>query len=310
MSQPDINTLNQKFGIAGQLEFAEAAPGMVVARIANKHAQSSIALQGAHIMTFQPAGEQPVIWLSPAAKLAPGKSIRGGAPVCWPWFGAHASESSFAGHGFARTVPWQVVTSEALPDGSTRITFELPPSSIPVAQWPHACRARNIVTVGKSLTVELVTENTGKTAFEIGEALHTYFSISDVDNTRITGLEGCTYLDKVGVAQSRTQQGAIQITSEVDRIYIDTEADCLIEDRGLNRRIRIAKSGSRSTVVWNPWMEKAAKMGDFGSDTGYRGMVCVESANAAENVVSVAAGATHSLRVVYSAERASFAGKN
>ena len=302
MSQTDIATPNRSFGIAGHLEFARDAGGLVIARITNAHAQSSIALQGAHIMTFQPKGEQPVIWLSPAAKLVQGKSIRGGVPVCWPWFGAHASEPTFPGHGFARTVPWQVVASKALPDGSTCITFELPQSYIPAAQWPHACRVRLVATVGKTLTVELITENTGNTAFEIGEALHAYFTICDVDSMRITGLEGCTYLDKVGVAQSRAQQDAIQITSEVDRIYIDTETDCLIEDRGFKRRIRIAKKGSRSTVVWNPWIEKSAKMGDFGNDTGYRGMVCVESANAAGNVVTVAPGATHSLRVVYSTE--------
>ena len=303
MSQLDISTCNKKFGIAGQLEFVQDAGGLVIARIANKHAQASIALQGAHVMTFQPVGEQPVIWLSPAAKLVQGKSIRGGVPICWPWFGPHASDSSFPGHGFARTVPWEVVASEALPDGSTRITFELPQSSIPSAQWPHACRARNIVTVGKALSVELATENTGKAAFDIGEALHTYFAIGDVGDMCITGLEGCTYIDKVGVAQSRTQQGAIQITSEVDRIYIDTEADCLIEDQVQKRRIRIAKKGSRSTVVWNPWVEKAAKMGDFGSDTGYRGMVCVESANAASNVINVAPGTAHSMCVVYSIDK-------
>lgn len=302
MSQSDIAALNQQFAIAGQLEFILDAGGLVIARINNAHAQSDIALQGAHIMTFQPHGQQPLIWLSPAAKLVPGKSIRGGVPICWPWFGAHASNPAFPGHGFARTVPWHVLASEALADGSTRIILDLPHSSIPVAQWPHACRARLAVTVGKSLTVELTTENTGDSAFDISEALHTYFTISDVDNVRITGMEGCTYLDKVGAAQSRTQQGAIQITSEVDRIYVDTDADCLIEDSGFGRRIRIAKSGSRSNVVWNPWIEKSAKMGDFGSDTGYRGMLCVESANAASNVVTVVAGASHSLRVVYSTE--------
>jgi len=303
MSQSDITTLNINFGIAGQLEFVQDAGGLIIARIANSHAESSIALQGAHIMTFQPNGEELVVWLSPAAKLVQGKSIRGGVPICWPWFGAHASEPTFPAHGFARTAPWQVAASEALPDGCTRITFELPQSSIPSAQWPHSCRARLVVTVGKTLTVELITDNTGNTAFEIGEALHTYFTISDVDALRITGMEGCTYLDKVGVSQTRTQQGAIQIASEVDRIYLDTEADCLIEDKGFKRLIRIAKSGSRSKVVWNPWIEKSAKMGDFGSDTGYRGMVCVESANAASNVVTLAPGATHSLRVVYSVEK-------
>lgn len=302
MNTADITALNRRFAIAGQLEFELDAGGLVIVRISNTHAQAAIALQGAHVMTFQPKGAQPVIWLSPAAKLAPGKSIRGGVPVCWPWFGAHATDSSFPAHGFARAVPWQMAESEALPDGSTRITFELPQGSIPPAQWPHACRVRNIVTVGRSLTVELVTGNTGGAAFEIGEALHTYFAISDVDKVRISGLDGCAYLDKVGDWQCKTQQGDVTITSEVDRLYVNTETDCLIEDRSLQRRIRIAKSGSRSTVVWNPWIEKAAKMGDFGSDTGYRGMLCVESANAAENVVSVAPGAIHTLRVEYSIE--------
>jgi glucose-6-phosphate 1-epimerase len=303
MSQPDATELNQNFGIASTLLFEQDAGGLVVARISNAHAQAAIALQGAHVMTFQPAGEQPVIWLSPAARLLPGKSIRGGVPICWPWFGAHANEPSFPGHGFARTVPWQVVESAALADGSTRITFELPQNAIPAAQWPHACRARLTVTVGKTLAVELTTENSGAAPFTIGEALHTYFAISDVEQMRISGMDGCTYLDKVGIAATRVQEGDIRIASEVDRIYLDTEADCLIEDAGWNRRIRIAKSGSRSNVVWSPWIEKSAKMGDFGSPTGYRGMVCVESANAAANVVAVAPGATHTLRVEYRVEK-------
>jgi len=302
LSQPDTVILNQKFALAGQLEFTAEANGLMVARITNSHARSAIALQGAHVMSFQPSGEQPVIWMSPAAQLAPGKSMRGGVPVCWPWFGAHATESNFPAHGFARTVSWQIAASEALPDGGTRITLELPQGAIPSAQWSHACNVRLVVTVGKTLALELITENTGNAVFEISEALHTYFAISDVDNISITGLEGCAYLDKVEGFRRKTQSGAITIASEVDRVYINTEADCLIEDRGLKRRIRIAKRGSRSTVVWNPWIEKTIKMGDLGSDTGYRGMLCVESANAAENVVSIAPGTTHSLCVEYSTE--------
>lgn len=297
-----LATLNQTFAIAGQVAFVEAAPGMMVANISNAHATASIALQGAHLMTYQATGEQPIIWLSPVAKLVPGKSIRGGVPICWPWFGAHSSDSSFSGHGFARTVPWDVTATETLADGSTRITFEMLKSAMPAAQWPHACRVRNIITVGKKLTMELVTDNTGDAAFELGEALHTYFVVSDLDNMEIHGLDGCTYHDKVGVSTLRKQHGAIVINSEVDRIYVDTESDCLIRDTGAKRNIRIAKRGSLATVVWNPWVEKAAKMGDFGSDTGYRNMVCVESVNAADNVVTVAAGSSHSLWVQYSSE--------
>jgi D-hexose-6-phosphate mutarotase len=158
------------------------------------------------------------------------------------------------------------------------------------------------VTLGKTLRLDLITRNTGSEAFVLGEALHTYFHISDVAQMTIRGLENCDYLDKVGEPARRTQQGGIVIESEVDRVYVNTAADCVIEDRGLNRAIRIAKTGSLSTVVWNPWTEKANKMGDFG-EHGYRGMVCVESANAFDNLVSVAAGATHCLSVEYSVEK-------
>ena len=303
MSQSDIAALNKKFAIAGQLEFEQDAGGLVIARIKNAHAQASIALQGAHIMTYQVQGEEPLIWLSPAAKLVPGKSIRGGVPICWPWFGAHIVEDKFPSHGFARTVPWEVAATEQQADGSTCITLELPMSSIPSAQWPYLCRTRLKATIGKTLKVELSTENTGNEEFDITEALHTYFVISEVDTVRILGLEGKTYMEKVGEAQiKKDNEPALHITSEVDRIYINTRGECQIEDGGLKRRIRVAKSGSHSTVVWNPWLEKAAKMGDFGSATGYRGMLCVESANADCNLVNLTPGASHTLLVEYSSE--------
>ncbi|MBI5918781.1 MAG: D-hexose-6-phosphate mutarotase [Nitrosomonadales bacterium] len=275
---------------------------MIVAQINNEQASASIALQGAHLMTFQARDQQPLIWMSPAAKLVPGKSIRGGVPVCWPWFGAHASEAGFPAHGFARTVGWKVVDARPLVGGETFIAFELPQTAIPQAQWPHPCRVRLNITVGAVLEMALVTENTGDAAFPLGEALHTYFPISDVDNVCVSGLDGVAYRDKVTGMDLKQQSGDIGFPSEVDRVYLDTEASCDIVDTGANRRIRVAKSGSRSTVVWNPWIEKATKMGDFGSDTGYRTMLCVESANAAENVLTLAPGESHTLSVTYSNE--------
>lgn len=296
-----LTELNQRFAINNHVQFKEIADGFVIAEVSNQHANSNIALQGAHIATWQPRGQEPVIWLSPFAKFAAGKSIRGGVPICWPWFGAHANDAKLPGHGFARTVPWEVLETKALEDGSTFLRFGLIESDSTRAQWPHASSAQLEVTVGKSLRVELVTQNTGKEAFVLGEALHTYFTISDVAKMMIKGLEGTDYLDKVGEPARRKQDGGIVIESEVDRVYVDTEADCVIEDKGLNRAIRIAKTGSRSTVVWNPWTEKANKMGDFG-DHGYRGMLCVESANAFDNLVTVQPGETHRLVVEYSVE--------
>ena len=297
-----LNLLNQQHAIENHVQLREIADGVIVAEVANAHAISNIVLQGAHVATFQPRGEEPVIWLSPNAKFAPGKSIRGGVPVCWPWFGPHQTDSKLPGHGFARTVPWELLETKALEDGSTFLRFGLIENDTTRAQWPHPSTAQLEVTVGKALRVELVTANTGSQPFELGEALHTYLQISDVANMTIRGLEGCEYVDKVGATNRRTQQDGIVISSEVDRVYVNTEADCVIEDKGLKRAIRIRKQGSRSTVVWNPWTEKAEKMGDFGEKL-HRDMVCVESANALENVVTVAPGETHRLVAVYSVEK-------
>lgn len=294
--------LNSRYGIADQLKFIEGPNGLIFAEIDNALGTSYICLQGAHITTFRPKDQvEPVIWVSKFAKFAPGKSIRGGAPVCWPWFGAHATESSFPGHGFARTVMWEVTQSAPLPTGETEITLTLIENDQTRAQWPHKTRVELNVIVGHSLKASLETTNLGDAPVQIGEALHTYLQISDIEAVQVTGLENTAYLDKVGEPTRRTQNGAVTFNSEVDRVYVDTEATCYIVDPAYERRIKIAKTGSRSTVVWTPWEEKADKMGDFGPD-GWRQMVCVESVNALENVVTIAAGATHQLRVEYSAE--------
>jgi len=292
--------LNDDFGISGQLAFRDAGDGFIVIDINNSHCTASIAVQGAHLMTWGPKGEQPVIWMSPVAKLAAGKSIRGGVPICWPWFGAHATESSFSGHGFARTVAWDVIATAALDDGSTSVTFRI--ADINKEQWPHQAPAEMRMIVGSTLEMELSTENQGDETITVGDALHTYFCVSDASKIAIQGLDGCDYLDKVGAPARRTQQGDITISSEVDRIYFDQGQDVVIEDPGLERTIRIEKRNSHSTIVWNPWIDKCAGMGDFGSDDGYLGMVCVESANAAEDVVQLASGDKHSLWVRYSVE--------
>ncbi len=294
--------LNTQFGIEGQLKFIEDASGLIVAKIDNALGSASLCLQGAHLMTWQPKSQAvPVVWLSRDTKPAVGKSIRGGAPVCWPWFGAHASEASFTGHGFARTVPWQVIESGTEPNGATRLTLRLVASDKTRVQWPESCNVDLTVIVGETLRMEMTTENTGTTDFVIGEALHTYFQVGDIGAVRVTGLEGSEYWDKVGGSNLRKQEGAISFSAEVDRVYINTGATCVIHDDKLKRRIHVAKSGSLSTVVWTPWIEKANKMGDMGQPDGWREMVCVESANAIDNVVSVAAGTRHTLIVEYRA---------
>jgi len=297
----DIADLNKRHGIAGKVTFREGAEGFAVMDVSNSHATASIALQGAHLMTWAPRNEQPVIWLSSAAKLATGKSIRGGVPVCWPWFGPHPSEASFPAHGFARTVPWEVAETKALDDDRTLAVLRLIQTPATRAQWQHPCDLECRITVGESLEIDLVTRNTGTAPFTIGAALHTYFAVNDIRHTAIRGLENCAYLDKVDGGKRKQQTGPVTFSGETDRIYLDSAADILIDDPQLKRRIRIAKRGSRSTVVWNPWIEKANKMGDLG-ENGYLNMVCVETANAADDVVTIKPGAEHHLWTEYSVE--------
>ena len=297
-----IEDVNAQFAIANQLAFTTDPSGLIIANINNALANASIALQGGHLMTWTPKGAEPVVWLSPAARLAPGKSIRGGVPICWPWFGAHATEAGFPAHGFARTTLWQVVSSSTLTNGATQLVLELDPANMPTHQWPHATTVQCIITVGNTLQMELVTGNNSADVISISEALHTYFAVSDVRNISIDGLDKCYYQDKVENFKEKQQTGAVTFAAEVDRVYVDTQADCIIRDPGLSRQIRISKTGSDSTVVWNPWIEKAVQMADLG-DHGHLNMVCVESANAGQNSVALQAGAEHRLKVCYSVEK-------
>lgn len=295
-------TPHERHALAGHLHFRDDPSGLVFAEIDNAHATATVCLQGAHLVTWRPKDQAvPVIWVSDAARFAPGKSIRGGVPVCWPWFGPHASASAFPAHGYARTVPWQVTGTETLDDGSTRIALVLLQNEQTRNQFPHACRLELILTVGASLGVELVTTNLDSEPLTIGEALHTYFRIGDIGQARVLGLEGCEYVDKVDGGARKRQDGPVTFNGETDRVYVDTQARCVIEDPLIKRRILIDKTGSRSTVVWTPWQEKAEKMGDLGPNEGWRRMVCVESGNALDNVVSIAPGETHALTVNYRA---------
>ena len=195
-----------------------------------------------------------------------------------------------------------MISTETLGDADSSIEMKLIQSDATRGYWPYSSDLAIHVSLGESLKVELVTRNTGTSPILIGEALHTYFKVSDVRNIAVNGLDGCQYLDKVDGYARKRQVGAVAFDSEIDRIYVDSAGDCMIEDPGLNRRIRIRKHDSRSTIVWNPWAEKGGRLGDLGAD-GYLNMVCVESGNVADNLVSIAAGAEHRLEVIYRVER-------
>ncbi|MDQ6955933.1 MAG: D-hexose-6-phosphate mutarotase [Mariprofundaceae bacterium] len=297
----DISVLNEAWGIEGSLSFKLGKGDMPVIEINNAFAQASIALQGAHILSFQPESASELIWMSEDATFAPKKSLRGGVPICWPWFGPHASDSSLPGHGPARTEAWKPIASKSLADGRTSISLEMQQNEQVKAVCGHPLQVQLHIVVGKSLEITLETKNLGDTSFTLGQALHTYFNISDVRNVHIEGLEGCEYLDKVDGFTRKKQDGAVTISQETDRVYVNTGSQMRIVDEGMKRVIVIRNQGSASAIVWNPWIETAAKMGDLGQD-GYLHMLCVETANALDDVVELAAEATYTMATEYSIE--------
>lgn len=296
-----LQTLNDDFGIPDYLEFKAGRDGLAVAEINNDHAVATLSLQGGHLMTFRPRDQDHVLWLSKFAPLDSSKPIRGGVPICWPWFGPHATDKDKPAHGFARNALWKVTETARTDQGSTQISLEILHTSEIHRLWPYLARLQLIVTVGIDLKIELITHNTGTEAFTIGEAFHTYFNVSDVSKVAIYGLKGCEYIDKVDNSRRKRQDGVVKIREETDRVYFDTSAECILEDPGLRRRIRLTKEGSLSTVIWNPWEEKAVKLGDCGHQ-GHLSMVCIETANALNNVVTVNPGEEHCLKTVMNVE--------
>jgi len=292
-----VAELNEQFAIPG-ISFTEEWDGFVVIDVVNEQAAATIALSGAQLLRWQPAGEEPVIWLSEDAHFEMGRSARGGIPICWPWFGAHKIEASFPAHGFARNHEWELVEIDKFEDGTTKLLLRLNESRAMHHYWPHSFELEFYITIGKELTLELKTRNCSGDVMELSEALHSYFNVSDIEKVKVVGLDNCLYLDKLEDFQRKHQQGDISIIGETDRIYLDSVRECLIEDSGFRRTIHISKEGSRSSVVWNPWQETAERMGDLGDD-GYRTMLCVESANAADNMLQLAPGETHTLKVNY-----------
>jgi glucose-6-phosphate 1-epimerase len=255
--------------------------------------EAVVTLQGAHITHFQPHGERPVLWMSSQSRFEAGKPIRGGVPICFPWFGPKAGSADAPLHGFARILPFSVRSVTPGTDGSLVAILDLPASAAARGGFPHELALSLAVTVGRSLHMELTVGNTDAAARTFEAALHSYLAVSDVRRVRLHGLEGTAFVDKTAaMARKPGESAPIAIAAETDRVYLGTASSVTIEDPGWRRHLVVAKSGSSTTVVWNPWVAKAKAMPDFG-DEEWSGMVCVETANAMDDAVTLAPGATH-----------------
>lgn len=259
-------------------------------------------LLGATVTSWAPAGEADVLWVSDESAYRVGRSIRGGIPICAPWFGAGRGVNPVPqAHGFVRDMEWRLANTRV--DGDVvELSFELDAAAVadqPGAEaYPADLEFRYVVRFGTTLDVTLSVTSPNET-FVLDEALHTYFAVSDVRTARVTGLDGAFYLDKAPGGVDQVQRGDVTFTAETDRVFI-SDATCWVLDG--DRRVRIDKTGSASTVVWNPWIDKAAAMSEFGDDE-WTTMLCVETANALDQAVLVQAGHTAAMSATLRVER-------
>ncbi len=285
----------RRIELPGIATFAEQPGGLVALDITSPIATGRVFLHGGHVAAWQPAGHAPVLFMSAKSHFAPGKPIRGGVPLIFPWFGARTGDPQAAPHGFARSLTWEAESLDYTEDRGVSVAMRLTDSQQTQAVWPYAFIARFRVTFGAQLAMVLEIENRSAVAISFEEALHTYFTVGDVRNVSVTGLENAEFIDKVdGLSRKRLGTEPLVFGGETDRVFPNTTATCVLNDPGLKRRIVVEKTGSNSTVVWNPWIAKAKAMADFG-DEEWPGMLCIESANVGDNALTLEPEGVHTL---------------
>ena len=285
------------------VQLAAGRNGLERLTIQTARGSGEVYLHGAHVTAWRPAGADPVIWVSADSQFHPEKPIRGGIPICFPWFAAHATEASAPMHGFARLSGWTLGSVEDR-DGEVHVSFTLTDDDRSRrSAWPHPFTATYRVTFGARLGLTLDVANPGTDRLTFEAALHTYFGVGDIRTVGVTGLAGTEYLDKVdGFARKRQDDAPIRFSGETDRVYLETESTCIIHDPRLQRQIAIAKTGSRSTIVWNPWSDKARAMPDFGDDE-WPSMLCIETANVREAAIPLEPGSHHTMTAVIAVDK-------
>jgi glucose-6-phosphate 1-epimerase len=264
--------------------------------------EAEVYLHGAHVAHFQPRGQKPVLFMSEKSLFEPGKAIRGGVPICFPWFGARQDGRPGPAHGFARLLDWEFMGVTEADNKDVDVTFRLLSSAATRVEWDGDFEVQYRVRVGAQLGMELSVRNVSTKPIRIEEALHTYLSVSDVKQVSIEGLAGTTYSDRVGTPHTETEGVApIRITAETDRIYMSTQSTCIVHDPGWQRRLIVEKSNSNTTVVWNPWIAKAKALTDFGDDE-WPSMLCIETCNVHEFGITLAPDESHTMGAVIRGE--------
>lgn len=297
----DFDDLDDKFGIEAEIGFYEE-DNLVYAMVSNKYGDATICLYGAHIVSFTPAKNVEILWMSPYSSFEQGKAIRGGIPVCFPWFGPHESDENLPQHGFARIMNWEVTKTETLDSGENLICLQLCSSEETKKYWSHDFCAEMIFTIGTKLSVTLKVNNTSAEAIEYTSALHSYFSLSGIENISIQGLENTRYQNQLDGGDYIQETPLLAINNAETRHYYDTDQACIISDPIFNRNIRIEKEGSKNSTVWNPWAETCVEMSDM-PDDAYETFVCLETVNKIDDVIKLAPGESHETTAIISSDK-------
>jgi glucose-6-phosphate 1-epimerase len=299
MNQSHIDALNRRFGIPNLVAVIAGKGGLPKIRVIAPSASADIYLHGAQLTSWQPINAEEVLFLSEHSNWQDGHAIRGGIPVCFPWFRGKVDAPSAPAHGFVRTKEWRL-ESVGIDGESVVVICSTENEESTYRWWPHAFRLVYKLSIGKSLRLELNVANTGQTSFHFEEALHTYFRVSNVETVSVGGLGHVAYLDNTEGNRQKTQSGDLIFTKKTDNAYIDVHGAADLVDRAWRRTLRTEKVNSATTVVWNPWEDGAASLGDLGNDE-WRQFACVEASNILGSAISLEPGQEHGMQAILSA---------
>ncbi|WP_292979943.1 D-hexose-6-phosphate mutarotase [Nitrosomonas sp.] len=299
----NIEQLNKNYGIGEQVIFSAGDGGLPFVHVKSDKASALISIYAGQVLAYRSKGAQDdLLFLSQQAYYQTGKAIKGGVPVCWPWFGPDPEGKGRPAHGFMRNRMWNVVETAVTAAGDIRIVLGVTDTEETQSIWPRAFDLKLEITIGDTLNLELVTRNSGTQPCTITQAFHTYFSVGDIRQTYVSGLENTRYIDKVDDNLEKNQIGAVTVDAEVDRIYQSVGSNLVIHDAAHKRRILITSRGNRTAVVWNPWAKISAEMADL-QDDDYLHFICVETTNAATDRVHIQPGSEFRLVANYRIEQ-------
>ena len=300
MDEPSrIAALNDRFRIPGVAEVVSGNGRLPKICVTAPSGSAEIYLHGAQVTSWRPASAEEVIFLSTCSHWQDGRAIRGGIPICFPWFRAKADDPQAPAHGFVRTREWRLDSVTREEDDAVVVTCSTKSDALTRRWWPHEFRLVHRVTIGRTLGLELTVTNTGAALLSFEEALHTYFRVDGAENVRVRGLDQVTYLDNTDGNREKIQAGDVVFGGATDNAYLNAHGAVELVDPVTHRTLRTDKENSATTVVWNPWQQGAASLADLGDDEWQR-IACVEASNILGTAVSLAPGQQHTMRATLS----------